>query len=142
MDFERTISFLFGQVTTAHRNRLEKKMSEVGIHGGQVFVLFELWKEDGLSQVRLANNLNLAPPTVNRMLKGLSDAGFVKSGKLEGDGRTTRSYLTRKGREIRDLIEIQWLELEDETLASLTETEKLIMLQLLGKLRDQYFAKA
>jgi DNA-binding MarR family transcriptional regulator len=141
MDFEQTISFLFAQVTTAHRNRLEKKMNEIGLHSGQVFILFQLWKEDGLSQIRLANNLNLAPPTVNKMLKGLSDSGFVTCGRFENDGRTTRAHLTAKGEEIRELIEIQWLELESEFLSVLTETEKLILLQLMGKLRENLFAK-
>lgn len=142
MDFEQTISFLFAQVTTAHRNRLEKKMNEIGLHSGQVFILFQLWKENGLSQIRLANKLNLAPPTVNKMLKGLSDSGFVTCGRFENDGRTTRAHLTSKGEEIRELIEIQWLELEAEFLSALTETEKLILLQLMGKLRENLFAKA
>ena len=142
MDFEQTISYLFAQVTTAHRNRLEKKMDEIGLHSGQVFILFQLWKDDGLSQIRLANNLNLAPPTVNKMLKGLADSGFVTCGRFENDGRTTRAHLTAKGREIRDLIEIQWLELEAEFLAVLTETEKLMLLQLLGKLREDLFNRA
>jgi DNA-binding MarR family transcriptional regulator len=142
IEFEKTISFLFAQVTTGHKNRLEKKMNEIGLHSGQVFILFELWKEDGLSQIRLANNLNLAPPTVNRMLKGLSDNGFVVCGRYEDDGRTTRAHLTDKGVDIRELIEDQWLELEEETLSGLTETEKLILYQLLGKLRENYFGRA
>jgi DNA-binding MarR family transcriptional regulator len=141
IDFENTISFLFAQVTTAHRNRLEKKMDEIGLHSGQVFILFELWKEDELTQIRLANNLNLAPPTVNRMLKGLQDNGFVVCGKDEDDARSTRARLTRKGVEIRAAIEDQWIELEEETLANLSEIDKLILLQLLGNMRRNFFGK-
>jgi DNA-binding MarR family transcriptional regulator len=142
VDFENTVSYLFAQVTTGHKNRLEKKMNEIGLHSGQVFVLFELWKKDGQSQIKLANSLNVAPPTVNKMLKGLSDSGFVVTGRYEDDGRTTRAHLTRKGVEIRALIEEQWRDLEQETMANLTETEKLILFQLLGKLRENYFGRA
>jgi MarR family transcriptional regulator, organic hydroperoxide resistance regulator len=141
IDFEKTISFLFAQVTTGHKNRLEKKMNEIGLHSGQVFVLFELWKKDGQSQVRLAERLNVAPPTVNKMLKGLADNGFLYCAKDEDDGRTTRAYLRDRGEQVRELIEDQWRELEDETLANLTEVEKLVLFQLLGKLHDNYFGK-
>lgn len=141
IEFEKTISFLLAQVTTGHKNRLEKKMNEIGLHSGQVFILFELWKEDGLSQIRLANNLNIAPPTVNKMLKGLADSGFVVCGRYEDDGRTTRAHLTDKGARIRELIEDQWLALEEETLSGLTETERLMLYLLLGKLRENHFGR-
>lgn len=142
INFENSISYLLAQVTTGHKNRLEKKMTEIGLHSGQVFVLFELWKQDGQSQVRLAERLNVAPPTVFKMLKGLSDSKFLYCAKDEDDGRTTRAYLLDKGEEIRELIEDQWHELEKETLANLTEIERLILSQLLGKMRDNYFGRS
>jgi MarR family transcriptional regulator, organic hydroperoxide resistance regulator len=141
IDLEKTVSYLFAQVTTGYRNRLEKKMDEIGLHSGQVFVLFELWKKDGQTQINLAKSLNVAAPTVNKMLKGLADNGFVRTGKDEDDARSTRAYLDDRGWEVRELIEDQWRKLEKETLAGLTEAEGHILYLLLAKLRDHYFGR-
>ena len=40
--FEETVSYLLAKVTTAFRNSLERHMGQIGLHGGQIFVLFEL----------------------------------------------------------------------------------------------------
>ncbi len=136
MEFEESVSFLLAKVSTAYRNSLERSMDEIGLHGGQVFVLFELWRQDGLRQIDLAERLGLSPPTVNKTLKGLIDAGFVTRDRVEDDARSTRIFLTQEGKTIRDAIEEQWHELEEETLANLTDTERLMLFQLLKKLRE------
>lgn len=138
MDFEESVSFLLAKVSTAYRNSLERSMDEIGLHGGQVFVLFELWRQDGLRQVDLAERLGLSPPTVNKTVKGLIESGFVTRDRVEDDARSTRIFLTQEGTAIRDAIEEQWHELEEETLANLTTTERLVLAELLKKLRESY----
>ncbi len=134
MEFEKTVSFLLTKVTVAHRNLLQKAVNEAGLHSGQVFVLFELWKTDGQRQIDLAANLGLSPPTVNKILGGLLGNDFVTRAKYEDDARSTRIFLTQKGLDVRDHLEEQWAKLEDQTLAGLTDTETLMLKQLLVKL--------
>src|SRR3989337_1731800 len=121
--FEQTVSFMLAKVSTAFRNSLERHMNAIGLHGGQIFVLLELWKSDGLRQVDLASRLSLSAPTVNKMLKGLIDINLITRTREDADSRSTRIYLTDDGQAIRGDIEAQWLELEESTLAGLTETE-------------------
>ena len=136
--FEDTVSYLLAKVTTAFRNSLERHMGEIGLHGGQIFVLFELWKRDGLRQVDIADRLNLSAPTVNKMLKGLIEINLVTRARLDDDARSTRIFLTDRGSHMREEIESQWLELEESCLSGLTETERLVLFELLGKLRNTY----
>jgi DNA-binding MarR family transcriptional regulator len=136
--FDDTVSYLLAKVTTAFRNSLERHMGEIGLHGGQIFVLFELWKQDGLRQVDIAGRLNLSAPTVNKMLKGLIEIGLVTRSRLTDDARSTRIFLTARGVSMRPEVEDQWLELEENCLAGLTETERLVLFDLLGKLRSTY----
>ncbi|MBV9216707.1 MAG: winged helix-turn-helix transcriptional regulator [Acidobacteria bacterium] len=136
--FEDTVSFRLARVTTAFRNSLERHMGQIGLHGGQVFVLLELWKQDGLRQIDLASRLNLSAPTINKMLKGLIEINLVTRARLENDARSTRIFLTPRGREMQRDVEDQWLELEESCLAGLTETERLVLSELLGKLRSTY----
>jgi MarR family transcriptional regulator, organic hydroperoxide resistance regulator len=134
MDFRDSVSYLLSKLTTAHRNLLEKSVQEVGLHSGQVFVLFELWKKDGQRQVDLAEKLNLAAPTVNKILGGMLQADLVTRERYEDDARSTRIYLTDKGRNVRDALELKWTDIEEQTVMGLTETEALILKQLLAKL--------
>ncbi len=139
--FEATVSFLLAKVSTAFRNSLERHMGGIGLHGGQVFVLLELWNQDGLRQVDLADRLSLSAPTVNKMIKGLIEINLITRERLDDDGRSTRIYLTNMGMAMRHDVEAQWLELEASCLSGLTEAERLMLLELLGKLRSTYAGK-
>jgi MarR family transcriptional regulator, organic hydroperoxide resistance regulator len=138
MRIEGTVSFMLSRVTTAFRNSLERNMSAVGLHSGQVFILFELWKHDGQRQVDLAARLSVSTPTINKMLLGLIDAGLVDRVKLENDNRATRIFLTEAGASLKEPVETQWHELEENTVAGLTEAERLIIFELLTKLKNLY----
>lgn len=134
MDFRDSVSYLLSKLTTAHRNLLEKSVQEIGLHSGQVFVLLELWKKDKQRQVDLAEKLNLAAPTVNKILGGMLEADLVTRERYEDDARSTRIVLTQKGRDVRPLLEQKWSEIEEQTLLGLTDTEALILKQVLAKL--------
>ncbi|HVF29504.1 MAG TPA: MarR family transcriptional regulator [Pyrinomonadaceae bacterium] len=134
MQFEETTAFLLAKATTAHKNALEKHVNSVGLHSGQVFVLMELWKADGQRQIDLAARLNLSPPTVNKILGGLLENDFVTRARYEDDARSTRIFLTEKGVNVRQDLEQAWDVLEHQTVLGLTDTEALMLKQLLQKL--------
>lgn len=129
-----SLSYLFSQVTNNHRMNLEKLMCEIGLHGGQVFVLNSLWENDGQSQADLVRNLKVSPPTINNMVVRLSNSGFVELKKCGKDGRLMRVHLTEKGSQIKPKVEEQWLKLEESMFSELSETEKLMFSLLLKKI--------
>ncbi len=136
--FEETVSYLLAKVTTAFRNSLERNMGVIGLHGGQIFVLLELWEKDGLRQIDIANRLNLSAPTVNKMIKGLIEVNLVSRKRVEDDARSTRIFLTDNGYKMRTNVEAQWIDLEESCLVGLSETERLVLFDLLGRLRNTY----
>ncbi|HTH50606.1 MAG TPA: MarR family transcriptional regulator [Pyrinomonadaceae bacterium] len=138
LKFEDTVTYRLNRVVTAYRNALERHLAPVGLHGGQVFVLFELWREDGLRQVDIADRLNLSAPTVTKILKGLSEINLITREREKADARSSRVFLTEKGRKIRSEVVAQWIELESDYLSGLTETERMILPELLGKLQAAY----
>jgi DNA-binding MarR family transcriptional regulator len=134
MKIEESVSYLLAKLTVAHRNLLEKSVKQIGLHSGQVFVLMELWKQDGQRQVDLAEKLNLAAPTVNKILGGLLEGDLVTRERYEDDGRSTRIFLTGKGDAAKALVEEKWQEIEEQTVLGMSSTESLIFKQLLQKL--------
>ena len=135
MILNESITYLFSEISNPFWNNLDKSMKEIGLHSGQVFVLISLWETDGQSQVDLAAGLNISPASVNKMVKSLASGNFVKLIRSEDDSRFVHVYLTDKGKQIRTQVEEQWLTLEKETFSLLTDVEKLILTQILGKLR-------
>ena len=133
MELKTTINYLFNQVFNAYRINLEKSLNSTGLHSGQVFILISLWSEDGQRQNNIARSLNLSSPTVNKMIKSLIDGGFLTLQKDETDGRATRIFLTEKGIGIRSKVEKLWQDLENDVYSNLTETEKIVLFQLLEK---------
>jgi DNA-binding MarR family transcriptional regulator len=136
MNFENTVTYTLTQLGIAYRTYLERAMSEIGLHSGQVFVLISLWKNDGQSQIDLVVNLGLTAPTVNKMVKSLTASGHVECRKCKTDGRLMRVFLTDKGIQCQSLVAEQWDKIETQSYANLTETEKLVLSQLFAKLKE------
>lgn len=134
MNFNETLPFLFAQISTFYKVEIEKQLKEFNLHAGQIFILFELWRADGLSQIQLSANLRLSPPTINKMVKSLMNNGFVATAVCPDDGRVTKVYLTPQGAAIRPQVEETWRKLEEKLVANLTATEQLVLSQLFGKL--------
>lgn len=134
MEFDQTTSYLLGRLSVAYKNLLENMVKDAGLHSGQAFVLIELWKQDGQRQVDLASKLNLSAPTVNKILGGLLENDLATRARYEDDARSTRIFLTQKGKEVREDLAAVWEELEMRTIGGLTETEALMLHQLLAKL--------
>lgn len=134
IELEKTVTYLLTPISNSYWSILEKAMNEINLHSGQVFVLLSLFKQNGQSQIELSKNLNLAPPTVNKMIKSLVDSNFVMTKNDNEDGRVLRTFLTRKSFDSKNLIEKQWVKIETQIFLNFTETEKLILFQLFDKL--------
>jgi MarR family transcriptional regulator, organic hydroperoxide resistance regulator len=133
-----SITYLFTAFATKHRGNLDKLMKEIGLHGGQVFVLNQLWINDGQSQAELVKSLNLSAPTVYNMVVRLAESGFIMIIKDEHDARIMRVFLTEKGRYIKPAVLEQWEKLEQQTFANLTEPEKMMFAMLLQKVLENH----
>lgn len=138
MNINETTSYLFAEVTNLYRTGFEKTMVDLGLHSGQVFILQLLYIEDGQSQIQLALKLNNTAPTINNMVKSLQNNSFVKSKKCKKDGRVMRVFLTSKALELEEEIKRKWLQFEEDFFSSLTATERLILFQLLEKLKTDF----
>jgi MarR family transcriptional regulator, organic hydroperoxide resistance regulator len=141
MNFETSIIYSFTQIANNFRYNFDSKMNEINLHGGQIFILISLWKNDRQSQIDLATNLNLSAPTINKMVKSLVKSGFVSCNKCHNDNRMMRVHLTQKGIEHQKLIEEKFVEFETEFFSNITETEKLILTQIFEKINNNFTKK-
>ncbi len=130
------IGYRLLQIHRAHRNRAEAAFNELGLHTGQEWVLFELWKQEGITQSELVARLGVEPPTVTKTLDRLEKAGLVQRRPDSEDARVSRVYLTPRGRALKDPVEKIWRDLETRSMQGLSEVEKALMLRLLDQIYE------
>lgn len=84
------------------RNYIDHRAKGRGTTRAQWIVLFRLREQEGLSQVDLADVLELQPISLVRLLDRLVEHGLVERRHDPRDRRANRLYLTANGRQLAD----------------------------------------
>ena len=84
------------------RNYIDQRAKTRGTTRAQWIVLFRLREQEGLSQVDLAEVLELQPISLVRLLDRLVEHGLVERRSDPEDRRANRLFLTRAGRQLAD----------------------------------------
>jgi MarR family transcriptional regulator, transcriptional regulator for hemolysin len=84
------------------RNYIDNRAKSRGTTRAQWIVLFRLRDQEGLSQVDLAEVLELAPISLVRLLDRLVEHGLLERRPDPGDRRANQLFLTRTGRQLVD----------------------------------------
>ena len=128
---EETISFLLAQVCKAHRGAANHLLSEFGLHAGQEMVLLSLWRQCGMTQSQLAEELCVEAPTLTRMVQRLEKAELLARCGDADDARVSRVHITAKGRALQEPVAAVWNQLDVQTLQSFTLEERVLLRRLL-----------
>ncbi|RDY23352.1 MarR family transcriptional regulator [Romboutsia maritimum] len=136
MKCEETLNGILMQVMRVHFLRTHSLLEETGLYHGQPPLLLLLEKENGQSQKMLADKLKVKPSTINVMIKRMEKTELIERKQDENDQRTSRIFITEKGREkCKKLYEINE-EMEKECLQNFTVEEKIIIRRLLIQIKD------
>jgi MarR family transcriptional regulator, transcriptional regulator for hemolysin len=84
------------------RNYIDNRAKVRGTTRAQWIVLFRLRQQEGLSQVDLAEILELQPISLVRLLDRLVEHGLLERRPDPRDRRANRLFLTRGGRQLVD----------------------------------------
>ena len=84
------------------RNYIDQRAKGRGTTRAQWIVLFRLRDQEGLSQVDLADVLELQPISLVRLLDRLVEHGLVERRSDPRDRRANRLFLTVSGRQLAD----------------------------------------
>lgn len=127
------------KVSSRMRRDYSESLRELNLYVGQDNLLFRLWSDDGITQMQLCEHLNCEPPTVTNMVKSLEQNGFIQRKRDEHDARVMRIYLTDKGRALEKPVDIKWKQQQEKLLHSVSEEERLILLDLITRMEKNLF---
>lgn len=120
----------------AHRRRMERSLAELGLHVGQERIVFEIGREPGITQSRLAERMGVGQPTVAKALSRMESGGFVRQERDAEDGRAVRLFLTAGAEKLVDDVVRCWRTLDEQTTAGMSPNDRAILARLLVQARD------
>jgi MarR family transcriptional regulator, transcriptional regulator for hemolysin len=102
LDLRRQLVAQLVESSRILRNYIDHRAKERGTTRAQWVVLFRLRAQEGLSQVDLAEILELQPISLVRLLDRLVEQGLLERRHDPKDRRANRLYLTEQGRQLVD----------------------------------------
>jgi len=120
----------------SHRNFLAAKLSEIDLFPGQDGLLYHLSVNDGQTMSELVEKLKIQHATLFTMVERMAKSNLVKKGKHETDKRTSRIFLTKKGKNTIGKLSVIWRETENQLLKNFSAEEKKTLVNLLTKINN------
>ena len=102
LDLKKQIVSQLVETSRLLRNYIDHRAKSRGTTRAQWIVLFRLREQEGLSQVDLADVLELQPISLVRLLDRLVEHGLVERRSDPRDRRANRLFLTGSGRQLAD----------------------------------------
>jgi MarR family transcriptional regulator for hemolysin len=102
LDLKRQLVSQLVETSRLLRNFIDHRAKSRGTTRAQWIVLFRLREQEGLSQVDLADVLELQPISLVRLLDRLVEHGLVERRHDPKDRRANRLFLTQAGRQLVD----------------------------------------
>lgn len=133
---ERHLALLLNDVARLLRTRFDRyARASAGITRAQFAALAILARKEGLNQVALADELEITPITVARLIDRLEAEGWVERRPDPDDRRAHRLYLRRTGRDVLERLRPLAQRFLEQTFAGLAPEARDQLIESLGVVR-------
>jgi MarR family transcriptional regulator, transcriptional regulator for hemolysin len=132
----RELVFTISDVGRLLRTYADQKARHFGQTRAQWAVLLRLERREGLKQSDLAEDLDIQPITLTRLVDRLCDNGLIERRPDPNDRRAKRLYLTPAARPLLDRISVQVEELAETVLAGIDADAMTKLMTQLGLARE------
>ena len=124
-------------INRMHRNVIEKKVSELGLHRSQHMVLMYLARHnEGVSQKDIAQHFDISPAAVAVTLKKLEAGGYIVRNTVEDDNRKNNVSFTEKGKSIAEKSRKIFCQVDSKMTELLSEEEYNIVSSCFEKMKQ------
>src|ERR1700735_5912990 len=96
LNWELRLGFLVHDVSRLRRRVVERALKPLGVTRSQWWVLAFLSRSDGMSQVALADELDIGKVALGQLIDRLEKTGFVVRRPDEADRRGKGVHLTKR----------------------------------------------
>ncbi|HVV40499.1 MAG TPA: MarR family transcriptional regulator [Nitrobacter sp.] len=137
LDLKRQLIAQLVETSRLLRNYIDHRAKGRGTTRAQWIVLFRLRQQEGLSQVDLAEVLELQPISLVRLLDRLVDHGLLERRPDPRDRRANRLFLTRQGRQLVDDLDGLRDSIATDVLQGMSDRKIETSLETLRDVKDR-----
>ncbi len=137
LDLKRQLVAQLVESSRLLRNYIDHRAKSRGTTRAQWIVLFRLRQQEGLSQVDLADVLELQPISLVRLLDRLVEHGLLERRHDPKDRRANRLFLTESGRQLVDDLDSLRDAIATDVLHDLPDDAIKTSLSTLHEIKDR-----
>jgi len=137
IDLKRQLIAQLVESSRLLRNFIDHRAKSRGTTRAQWIVLFRLRDQEGLSQVDLADVLELQPISLVRLLDRLVEHGLLERRHDPKDRRANRLFLTASGRQLVDDLDGLRDAIATDVMQDLSEETVETTLRALREIKDR-----
>ena len=128
--------YTVADITRLFRRVFDRRSAHLGLTRAQWRALSRIERAEGLTQKQLAEDLDLEPIAVGRVIDRLEAAGFVERRADPDDRRCWRLYLAAKSSDVMvDMKKIAAL-LREDVLVGVSAEDFATTMRVLGKVKE------
>ncbi|MGH8042440.1 MAG: MarR family winged helix-turn-helix transcriptional regulator [Rudaea sp.] len=131
-----TFGFLVTDVTRLMRKHFDRRAVRFNLTRAQWRALKRLSHGEGMCQNELAEQLEMEPIAIGRVIDRLQKAGFVERRADPADRRAWRLFLTARAHDVIDDMELISSELFRQAQRGITTAQMKSMIDVLGRMKD------
>ncbi|MDB2438341.1 MarR family winged helix-turn-helix transcriptional regulator [Hellea sp.] len=106
----------------------------------QFYILRLQWDEDGNGQNDLAERACMSESVASQVIQKMEKSGLVTRKAVPGDARKRRIFLTKKGRNLRDEIMSEGIQISKEHAPDISREQMITTISTLIKVKDAFDA--
>lgn len=132
------MNFLFalGEVQRLVRAYADRATARYGITRAQWAVLAKIERNEGMKQTELAEQMEMQPITLTRLIDKLCDSGWIERRGDDNDRRVNRLYLRKTGRQLLGKLSGLRSELTATALDGISPAEAQQLLSHLESIKE------
>ena len=132
LDKDRSTGYVVNHMARLFAAALTERIQPLGLTTGQFPILLQLWREDGLTQKKLVERLDLEQATIANTLTRMERDGLILRKPHPEDGRSQCIHLTRKARALEEPATKAAQSVNEIALKSLQAEERKAFLEIMG----------
>lgn len=126
------------EISAICESNLTDAFAAENVKEGYRSIIMVLGKEDGVSQLTIANETNLKPSTISIALKKMEREGYITRVNDTKDMRMSRVYLTEHGLEIANRAYDETEKISDLLMDGISREDLETVIAVVGKMKENY----
>lgn len=131
---KKSIGFHLGYINREAHKYFTKEYDSINLNRGNVYILKQLYRQDGLAQNEISADLHLDKAGITRNIMKLIDLGIIEKRIDKKDKRKNRIFLTEKGKSLNEKFNNIFAKWESKITAGFTKEELEILKNLIQRM--------